>query len=112
MFNDHKKSGNAGFQLPMSKRVEAADCYQLLAPDPDVSLREAVEHKRRKFIELKSDAACSSIIALHTRRISPKRDNHPAYDQRKKTGTRLIRLTVFSETNSYFAWPDLFMVHV
>ena len=44
LHNDRKQSGKAGFELPMTKRVEAADCYKLLAPYPDATLREAVEY--------------------------------------------------------------------
>ena len=65
MFNDRKQSGKAGFQLPMSKRVEAADCYKLLTPYPNVSLREAVEY----YINRKAQYVAAPTLAVGVEQI-------------------------------------------
>lgn len=57
--NDRKHSGKAGFELPLLRRVEAADCYKLLASYPDASLREAVEY----YITRKAQFAAAPTVA-------------------------------------------------
>ncbi len=57
--DDRQNAGKAGFELPMSKRVEAAECYKLLASYPDASLREAVEY----YISRKAQYAAAPAVA-------------------------------------------------
>ena len=57
--DDRQNAGKAGFELPMSKRVEAAECYKLLASYPDASLREAVEY----YISRKAQYAVAPAVA-------------------------------------------------
>jgi integrase len=56
---DRKQSGKAGFELPLSKRVEAAECYKLLESYPDASLREAVEY----YVSRKAQFAAVPAVA-------------------------------------------------
>ena len=58
MFNDRKTAGKAGFELPLPKRVEASECYKLLDPYPDASLRKAVEY----YIARKAQYAAAPTI--------------------------------------------------
>ncbi len=41
MHDDRRTAGRAGFELPMSKRVEAAKAYKMLSAFPDASLTDA-----------------------------------------------------------------------
>lgn len=59
LHNDRKNAGKAGFALPMPKRVEAADCYKLLAPYPDATLRQAVEY----YVTRKAQFVAAPVVA-------------------------------------------------
>jgi integrase len=65
LYDDRQNAGKAGFELPMAKRVEAADCYKLLASYPESSLREAVEY----FIARKAQYAAAPALAAGVEQI-------------------------------------------
>ncbi|HUJ08806.1 MAG TPA: tyrosine-type recombinase/integrase [Verrucomicrobiae bacterium] len=65
LHDDRQNAGKAGFELPMAKRVEAAECYKLLAPFPDTSLRDAVEY----YISRKAQFAAAPALTAGVEQI-------------------------------------------
>ncbi len=59
------QTGSAGFELPMAKRAEDAECYKLLASYPDASLRDAVGY----YIARKAQFAATPAVAAGVEQI-------------------------------------------
>jgi len=59
--DDRKAAGKAGFELPMSKRVEASKCNELLAPH-NATITEAVEHYLKHVLAFRSAPTVTKIV--------------------------------------------------
>ena len=88
---DRKKAGKAGFELPMSKRVEASKCNELLATH-NATITEAVEHYLKHVLAFRNAPTVAEIVEKMINEAS-------ANGRREKTVADLrSRLGHFAET--------------